>query len=213
MVQCSKNCPVLGVILAGGQSRRFEGGDKAFQILAGRDLIHRVADRVRPQVTELIVNTNDDPSKYRDLGASAIIADDVSGYQGPLAGLAAAIRWLENRQSDIAWSATFPVDCPFLPENLVETLMPVAMANDVPVAASCLGRVHAVVGVWPVGIERSLRDYLAEDKRGPVQEFLVSQKGIIVEFPERSPDPFFNINTREDLLRAEKLALEVDRLG
>lgn len=212
-MQRNNDLSVLGVILAGGQSRRFEGGDKAFQHLAGRSLIERVIDRAGPQVDQFIISTNADPSRYSNLGAAAVIADQVSGYQGPLAGLAAALSWLSTRELDIHWISTFPVDGPFLPGDLVDTLLRNAEPNGVPAVASYEGRAHPVFGVWPVGISKRLSDYLATSERESIMKFVTSQRGIFVEFSKRSPDPFFNVNTREDLSRAEELAEAFDRDG
>jgi len=202
---------IVGVVLAGGRSRRFEGADKALQTLAGRPLIQRVIDRARPQVDELVISTNGDRSRFPEIADAAIVADDMKGHQGPLAGLAACLSWLAEERPEMRWVATFPVDCPFFPANLVASLAAAAAARNVPAIAASGGRVHPVFGLWPTAIEPALRRYLVRGKRRPLVEFIAAQGGIEVPFAPRSPDPFFNINTGEDLIRAERMCREAER--
>jgi molybdopterin-guanine dinucleotide biosynthesis protein A len=202
---------IVGVVLAGGRSRRFQGADKSLQTLAGRPLIQRVIARARPQVDELVISTNGDGSRFSEIAGVAVVVDDMKGHQGPLAGLAACLAWLVEERPQTRWVATFPVDGPFFPGNLVASLSVKAMAKRVPAIAASGGRVHPVFGLWPVGIEPELRRYLVKGKRSPLAEFIRAQKGIEVPFPPSSPDPFFNINTEEDLIRAESLCREQPR--
>ena len=171
-------------------------------------LIERVLYRARPQVDELIISTNGDPSRFSDITTAAVIVDDMTCHQGPLAGLAACLSWLAEERPEIRWIATFPVDGPFFPGRLVASLSAEALPNGVPAFAASGGRVHPVFGLWPIGIEPELRRYLVESKRCPLVDFIKSQGGIEVAFAETSPDPFFNINTEEDLARAEALCRE-----
>lgn len=201
----------VGVVLAGGRSRRFKGTEKSLQTLAGQPLIQRVIERARPQVDELLISTNGDPSRFSHIIDVAVVVDDLKGNQGPLAGLAACLSWLVQERPEIRWVATFPVDCPFFPGNLVTTLSLEALPKGVPAIAASGGRIHPVFGIWPISIEPELRRYLVKGKRSPLADFIRSQGGIEVEFASNSPDPFFNINTKEDLIRAESLYRESQR--
>ena len=202
---------IVGVVLAGGRSRRFKGADKSLQTLAGRPLIQTVIERARPQVDELVISTNGDASRFSEIADAAVVADDMKGHQGPLAGLAACLSWLAEERPETNWVATFPVDCPFFPGNLVASLAVEALAENVPAIVVSGGRVHPVFGLWPIGIEPVLRRYLVNGKRSPLVDFIRSQKGIEVAFAPGSPDPFFNINTEEDLIRAESMCREQAR--
>jgi molybdopterin-guanine dinucleotide biosynthesis protein A len=196
---------VLGVVLAGGLSRRFLAGDKAFQRLAGRTLAERVVERASPQVARLIISANGDIDRYGTLGADAVIVDHRPDREGPLAGVEAAIDWLEREEMHLPWVASFPVDGPFAPEDLVIRLLAFIDGREVPAVASCQGHAHPTFGIWPVAVAGELRAYLALKERGSIMSFVESLNGVSVPFEARTPNPFFNINTREDLARAEAL--------
>ena len=132
----------------------------------------------------------------------------MKGHQGPLAGLAACLSWLAQERPDIGWVATFPVDGPFFPGNLVASLAAEALPKGVPAFAASGGRMHPVFGLWPISIESELRGYLVKGRRSSLVDFIRSQEGIEVAFAPISPDPFFNINTETDLIRAENLCRE-----
>lgn len=203
--------PIVGVVLAGGRSRRFNGVDKSLEILAGRPLIQRVLDKAQSQVDELVISTNGDPSRFSEITTAVVVVDDMTGHQGPLAGLAACLSWLAEERPEVRWIATFPVDGPFFPGHLVASLSSEALPKGVPAFAASRGRVHPVFGLWPIGIEPELRRYLVNSKRSSLVDFIKSQDGIEVAFAESSPDPFFNINTEVDLSRAEALCRESER--
>lgn len=196
---------VLGVVLAGGRSRRFQEEDKAFQTLAGRTLVERVVERALPQVARLIISANGDLARFGEMGVDAIIADNRTDREGPLAGVEAAIRWLETNNIGLPWVATFPVDGPFVPDDLVVRLLKPALECGAPMVASSLGRNHPTFGVWPVSVAENLRSYLSRSERDSIMSFVASQNGLSVAFAARSPDPFFNINSREELAEAEAL--------
>jgi molybdopterin-guanine dinucleotide biosynthesis protein A len=202
---------IAGVVLAGGRSRRFNGAEKALQTLAGRSLIQRVIGRARPQVDELVISTNGDPSRFSEFANVVVVVDDMKGHQGPLAGLAACLSWLAEERPEIRWVATFPVDSPFFPGNFVASLSAEALPKGVPAFAASGGRMHPVFGLWPIGIEPELRRYLVKSKRSPLVDFIRSQDGIEVAFAPSSPDSFFNINTEEELTLAENMCRESER--
>ena len=83
---------VLGAILAGGQSRRMGGADKALKNLSGRTLLERVISRARPQVSELVLNANGDPTRFAATGL-LVLPDFVEGFAGPLAGILTVLEW------------------------------------------------------------------------------------------------------------------------
>ncbi len=188
---------MLCIILAGGQSARF-GDDKGLAELDGRPLIAHVAERLRAQTRGVVgVNAPAD-SPYASF-AEVCVPDILSGRLGPLAGLHAALSWAKAQ--GLARVVTCAVDTPFLPGDLVERFV---VADGPAVAASC-GRAHPVCGVWPVGVLAALEARLDEGRRAAMG--WVDQCGAQrVEFAEADGrDPFFNINTPEDLALAAKL--------
>jgi molybdopterin-guanine dinucleotide biosynthesis protein A len=201
--------PLLGVILAGGRSRRFKGADKCLQILAGRSLLDRTFERVKMQTGDVIISIAGDASRFAAIDAP-IIADDIPGHQGPLAGVAAAMAWLARHRPEIQWLASFPVDGPFFPGDLVARLSVHAIPGNAPAIAASGGRAHPVYGLWPRHIEPALRQYLAKSERCRLVDFVRRLGGIEVTFAEAEPDPFFNINTAEDLARAETLIAGIE---
>ena len=118
MIQNNKN--VLGVILAGGLSRRMKGGNKFFKKINGKFLIEHVIHNASDQVSRLIINTNSNSSKFKKFNLE-IINDSVKGFKGPLSGILSAMHYGE--QKNFKWIVTMPCDAPFFPINLVNKLM------------------------------------------------------------------------------------------
>lgn len=196
--------PVDGIILAGGLSRRFGAKNKAFKTLGGIPLLHHVIDRARPQVARLAISANDDLEGYRDTGLP-VIADDLQGHCGPLAGLLAALDWSAHERGPSGWVASFPVDGPFVPRNLVTRLADAARGATVPALARCQARTHPVFALWPTAIRGSLREFLSQPNRRRLMSFAWSVGAREVVFDARHADCFRNINTAADLAEAENI--------
>ena len=90
---------IVGLLLAGGQSRRMGGGDKALRLLGGRSLLERVIERLRPQVAALVLNANGDPTRFEAFGLP-VAADSISDFAGPLAGILAGLDWAAEHRPD-----------------------------------------------------------------------------------------------------------------
>lgn len=196
---------VAGVILAGGLSRRMGGGDKALRKLEGRSILERVIDRVSPQVRMLALNANGDPSRFSETGLD-IVPDSVEDFPGPLAGVLAGLEWARKTVPECSHVASFPCDAPFLPEDLVDRLWRAMDEDgaDLACARSC-GRDHPVFGLWPVALIESLRTALVDDQIRKVDRWTGRYRLAVVEFSDLPVDPFFNVNSPEDLARAELL--------
>ena len=108
---------VIGVLLAGGLARRMGGGDKCLRILAGRPLLDRLIDVVKPQVDIMILNANGDATRFASYGLP-VVADVIEGYAGPLAGVLTGLEWAAENIPDAAWVASLATDAPFLPGDL-----------------------------------------------------------------------------------------------
>lgn len=197
---------VLGVLLAGGRARRMGGGDKGFRQLAGRPLMDHVVERARPQVARLLINAGGDPARFDAYGLP-VVADVVDGFAGPLAGVLTGLEWAAAQAPDLSWVATFATDAPFLPTDLVERLMSAAVsaASDLACATSG-GRAHPVFGLWPVAMKDDLRRALIEEDVRKIDVFTARHRMTHVDFPVGGVDPFFNVNTPEDLAQAQGLA-------
>lgn len=187
---------ILGVILAGGASRRF-GSDKALALLGGTPLIEHVARRAKPQVGSLAVSG----AASAPLGLE-VIADREKGA-GPLSGIVSSLAWADANGFTLL--ATFACDGPFIPEDLVTRLSSELGATVDCVMASCGPDKHYTYAVWrpvcrpalEIAYARGLRSL-----RGVTDAVAVRY----VDFP---PTTFFNINRPEDLASAEKLLAQM----
>ncbi|CAN7306661.1 molybdenum cofactor guanylyltransferase [Rhizobium sp. LjRoot254] len=197
------------VILAGGKSSRM-GEPKALLPFGQGQLIDHVAARLTPQVTAIALNAND-PSIT--LPGVAAFPDLFTDYPGPLAGIHAGLAHIRENEPGATHAFMVPVDGPFFPTNLVETLAATLTGPaDIALTASG-GRLHPVLGLWPVSLTDRLADWLKAPPTLKVRAFLDGLPVHVTEFlfletPLGPLDPFFNINTREDLDHARKM-LEV----
>ena len=197
--------PIAGVLLAGGQSRRMGGGDKSLRELAGRTLLARIVERVRPQVGALMLNANGDPARFQAFGLP-VAADAVGGFAGPLAGVLTGLEWALAHAPDVAFVATFACDAPFVPEDLVARLArAVADENADMACAASNGRDHPVFGLWPVRLAADLRHALVEEDIRKVDIWTARYRLARVTFAADTLDPFFNVNRPEDFTAAEAL--------
>src|SRR5258707_15404873 len=154
---------IVGLLLAGGQSRRMGGGDKALRLLGGRSLLERVIERLRPQVAALVLNANGDPTRFAGFGLP-VAADSIADFAGPLAGILAGLDWAAAHRPDCAIVARGATDPPFLPEDLVSRLVQGMEAAGAELAcAASGGQAHPVIGLWPVRLRAELRRALGDE--------------------------------------------------
>jgi molybdopterin-guanine dinucleotide biosynthesis protein A len=197
--------PTAGAILAGGLARRLGGGDKALRLVGGRTVLARLIDRLAPQVAHLIINANDDPARF-DAGLP-IVPDSLLGHPGPLAGVLAVLEWTARTVPAIEWVVTVPGDTPFLPPDLVQRLHAARRRETAALAcAGSLGRTHPVIALWPVSIRDELRTAIADQGIRAVNQFTARHSCAVEQWAAAPVDPFFNVNTPEDLTEAERLA-------
>ena len=199
---------VAGVLLAGGLARRMGGGDKCLRPLAGETLLARVIARAAPQVGPLILNANGDLARFAPFGLP-VVADVVEGHAGPLAGILTALDWAAEHAPHHPLVASFATDAPFLPRDLVATMVEARdlAGADLACAASG-GRAHPVFGLWPVELRADLRDALVEQGERKIDRWTASHRLVEVAFPCDPVDPFFNANREDDLAEAERLIAE-----
>ena len=185
-----------------------KGADKAMMMLAGKPLVQHVVDRLRPQVDDLLINANGDGSRFSAFGC-ALVADGMADFPGPLAGILTGLRWTKGKRPDAHWLVSCACDCPFLPSDLVSRLMQGAKHADVPIAvAASAWRHHPVVAAWRTDLPLDADEVLRTRGIRKVDHLIDSFPNVRVEFSAEPLDPFFNINTPEDLSRAEALIAE-----
>lgn len=190
---------VAGLILAGGLSRRMGGGDKPLLSVAGRTLLERTVERLRPQVGPLLLNANGDPARFAAFGLE-VAADVVDGYGGPLVGVLTGLDWARARGA--RWVVSAASDTPLFPADLVARLTAAAEAEGADMAmATSGGRNHPVFALWPVALADELRRAVVDDGVRKIEAFTDRFRVARVEWPDRPFDPFFNVNTPEDVVR------------
>jgi molybdopterin-guanine dinucleotide biosynthesis protein A len=204
MTQGSK---VPCVVLAGGQSRRMGGGAKFLQEMGGRTLLDHIVARLRPQVGELVINSNI-PLPDMDL---PVLADVIPGHPGPLAGILTGLEYFAG--SAVAGGGathmlSVPADAPFLPHDLVARLGGAVGGHPrTIVMAYSADRIHPVVGLWPLALAADLRMALVEENLRKILVFAERYNLNSVRWSDDEGDPFFNVNRPEDLEAArERLA-------
>lgn len=198
---------ILGVILAGGRSRRFGGGDKGLADLDGQSILARVIERFRPQAGRLALNINGEPERFAAFGLETI-ADRENPELGPMSGLLAAMDWAGEHAPGATLIATVSADVPFLPRDLIARLDEVR-SGGVAIAASN-GRRHPTIGLWPSHARGAVADALSR-RALSIDRLAFDLDAVAVDFPMGNIggteiDPFFNVNTRDDLDAARAIA-------
>lgn len=203
-VRNEKAC--VGVILAGGQSRRMGGGDKCLLDLQDKSIIQHTLDRAKNQVNILLLNCNGDETRFNFIGLPAV-KDIFEGWRGPLAGIHASLNWMTANNPNATWLASFAADTPFFPEDLVERLLQQAQSSNCEiVVASYKGSLQPLFALWHISLLCELTEYLQNGGNPKMQEWIRSRKHIAVEIEHSNWDPFFNINTPADYTAATSIS-------
>jgi molybdenum cofactor guanylyltransferase len=198
-----------GLILAGGRSSRM-GAPKALLPFGQNRLVDHVADRLRPQVSALFLNSNDPAIA---LPGVTSLTDTIGDFAGPLAGIHRGLCHIRAAMPEASHLLTLPVDCPFFPRDLALCLSgSLTRAEDVALGASD-GQFHPVIGLWPVTLADKLGTWLADPPTLKVRAFLEGEPLRVVAFPlcetpQGALDPFFNINTPDDHTEALRMLRE-----
>ncbi|ARN75364.1 molybdenum cofactor guanylyltransferase MobA [Oceanicoccus sagamiensis] len=181
------------VILAGGQSRRFDYDDKGLLEWQGMPLINHVISKLAPQSDEILINCHQHTARYAELGYPTF-KDSLEGFQGPLAGIAAAIPLVQYDYVLIS-----PCDTPLLPDNLVERLQEAMAQQSADIAyPECEGRQHYLPVLLKKTLLPSINQYLLGEDRSMKGWYRLNQS---IAVPFSNPARVFsNFNCREDLL-------------
>ncbi|MEO0750253.1 MAG: molybdenum cofactor guanylyltransferase MobA [Pseudomonadota bacterium] len=191
----------LGVILAGGQATRMGGGDKGLRLLGDVTILTHVIARLDPQVAGMALNANGASARFEAFRLP-VLPDSIKGFAGPLAGVLAGLDWAAAQGADSI--VTVAADTPFFPCDLVPRLQMAGegMTHPLVLARTPDGR-HPTFGLWPVALREDLRTAL-EDGLRKVVMWTDQHAGRTALFDEPG-EPFFNVNTPEDLAHAQTL--------
>ena len=197
---------IPGCILAGGNARRIGGKGKSFINLSGKPLILHSIENIKSQVCSLSINVRNNEN-YNRYGLQIIFDDfkDELDGSGPLAGILAAINCARNLNLDSDYVATIPVDLPFIPKDFINRmLLEVNIYKPLVAVASSNNRKHPTTALWSLSLYSKLLEALNQGIR-KIDHFTSDLDTIYVDWQYDTLDPFFNINTPEDLIFAEKV--------
>lgn len=194
-----------GILLAGGRSSRMGGGDKPLIELCGVPLLTRSISILRPQCDALLISANGDPGRFAAYGLP-IVADDVAGFAGPLAGILAGLDFVAAYLPEIRFAVSVATDTPFLPGDLVARLHMARAAEGAELVCACSGgRTHPVIALWPIAIRVDLRRALVAEDLRKIERFLERYRLAYADWPIEPFDPFLNINAPADIANAERI--------
>ena len=195
---------ILGAILAGGKSKRM-GKDKLFLSLNNKKLIEHTIDKVQKYLKDLIIVTNQE-NEFFVKNNLITVKDCIDGQLGPLVGILTAMNWAKKNSPNCSWIASFPCDTPFFPESVISKFIKESKKNkSLILCASSHGRKHNIFGLWSLELYDKLYYDLVNNKIRKVQDW-TDKNGIKnLDFTFDKYDPFFNINTSEDLEFAKKM--------
>ncbi|MDC0046141.1 molybdenum cofactor guanylyltransferase [Candidatus Pelagibacter sp.] len=192
---------ILGAVLAGGKSQRF-GEDKSQVKLNGKLLIDYILSEIIDEFEEILIVSNKQ-IKFKNYENITLI-NDFKKDQGPLGGVLSAMKWAKEKNNKYEWISTFPVDTPFFKKEILQKFL-----SEINPEESKLFFIksnntrHNIFGIWSIDLMKKLEDDLNEGQRKvEVWANSVGVKVINMEFINK--DPFFNINTKEDLEKAKE---------
>lgn len=194
---------IAAVILAGGQGRRLGGSEKALVEINDQRQIDRVLQRLKPQCSTIALSLRT-PQPWAEPFDLPTLFDRPTSACGPLGGIAAALHWAQSLEPEPSWVVTVPVDLPFLPLNLIQELT--GSNADISIAMSAR-QTHYTVAAWRPTLVTSLEQALQNGALA-VKDFQAVHSSATVEWPLGNIDPFFNINTPENIKDAERYARE-----
>ena len=193
---------ILGVVLAGGKSKRF-GEDKSQVKLHGKILIDYILSEIMDQFNEILVVTNN-PIRFKD-SSKILTTKDFEEGLGPLGGILTAMKWIKDQKKDYEWISTFPSDTPFFTNKELKIFY-----ENIDIKKSKLFFIknketrHNIFGLWSLDLLKKLEtDLQRGERKVEVWADTVGVETINIEYEKR--DPFFNINTKEDLEKAYKI--------
>ena len=197
--------PTAAIILAGGRAMRMGGADKPLQKLNGHPLVAHVIAALEPQCAALVINANGEAMRFAALGVP-IVPDGLPNFPGPLAGILAGLDYFAAQRSDLEFAVSAATDTPFLPSDLVTRLHAARAAAKAEIAiARSDNIVHPTFALWPIALREDLREALVDEDLRRVTSFVTRYACAYADWSVEPFDPFFNVNTLDDLRRAEEI--------
>ena len=193
---------ILGVVLAGGRSQRF-GQDKSQVKLKNKLLINYILNEIIDVFQETLIIAND-PINYMQSDKILITKDFKSGL-GPLGGVLTSMKWIKKNNRSYKWISTFPSDTPFFTKKELNYFYENIKKNESKLFFIKNKETrHNIFGLWSLDLIEQLEiDLLKGERKVEVWADSIGVSTVNIEY--KKPDPFFNINTKEDLKRAKEM--------
>ena len=192
---------ILGVVLAGGKSQRF-GQDKSQVKLQNKLLIDYILEEIVDEFKEILIIANEQ-IKFMQSQNISVIKDFKSGV-GPLGGVLTAMKWIKKNNKHYKWISTFPSDTPFFTKKELKYFYKKIEINESKLFfIKSKNKRHNIFGLWSVSlIEKLEADIMKGERKVEIWADSIGVKTVNIDY--KKPDPFFNINTKEDLDKAVK---------
>jgi molybdopterin-guanine dinucleotide biosynthesis protein A len=180
------------------------GSRKALLELNGRPLLAHVIDRLQAHLDPLMLSCDSETSEFESFGLP-LVPDLLPGFRGPLTGLCSALQYLADKGQQNSL-VLCPCDAPFIPHNLVQTLLDADQENEKPVVViSYQGVLQPTFSMWHTHHLPAIHEAVVKRGDGGLRYMLKSLPHTVVEWAPAEPSPFFNINTPNDLKTAATL--------
>ena len=192
---------ILGAVLAGGKSQRF-GEDKSQVKLNGKLLIDYILSEIIDEFNEILIVSNNQ-IKFKNYENISLI-NDFKKDQGPLGGVLSAMKWAKEKNNKYKWISTFPVDTPFFKKEILQKFLSEINSKESKLFFIKSNNTrHNIFGIWSIDLMKKLEDDLNKGQRKV--ELWANSVGVkIINMEFINKDPFFNINTKEDLEKAKE---------
>ena len=196
---------VLGVVLAGGKSQRF-GQDKVEVNLGNKTLIEHTLDKIKFKFEDVII-----VSKKTNFKNYKIINDCIEGQLGPLVGVLSAMKWIKKNNKPYGWVATFPCDTPFFNIKIIDEFIKFSKTNDSLLYFIKSNKIrHNIFGLWSLKLIETLEEDIIKNNYRKVEKWADKIGVKIINIDDNKKDFFLNINTKDDLIAAERILKQND---
>ena len=194
---------VLGVLLANGYSRPRGGKDRCLRRLKGRPVLDYIIERTTPQVNQLILNANGDPTRFQQVKVP-VVPDAIDERSSTLSGILTGMEWAKDHHPDCEWVASFATSSPFIPVDLISHLNAEVQRKKADMAyVRCGKKQHPEFGIWPVSLAEDLRYAIEEEKVRCVNNWASSYKVIEVQYSDNPIDRFTSANWIEGMIATD----------
>ena len=194
---------ILAVVLAGGKSKRF-GEDKNHIKLGDKTLLEHVLFKISNKFREILIVSSHN-QEIKKLENVTVIPDCFDDF-GPLAGVLSSMKWVKENQKHYKWIATFPSDTPFFETSIIEEYKKrIKINNSLLYFVKSNNKRHNIFGLWSINLMEILEKDLIKNNFRKVEEWANNIGVKTIDIKISKFDPFFNINTKEDLEEAKKI--------